>query len=250
MKNIKRFICIFLLLIFLIPSTKVLSRAGGGGGGGGGGGSSYSSSSGSGSSSGVGFIGMIVFLGGFLFINKKNNSISTVTLISTRKKILADLNELKINDPAWNFCEIETQIEDSFPLIQEAWMNRDYSPVRHLMTEDFYNTHTVKMNWMALRGEKNILKNIKLKKVIPMVAVENDENGDDYIWILLEARMIDYTINEKDNIITDGDPSMGNSFQEFWKFIKKDGKWLADTILQIDEVSPNFFNNQKIRSSH
>ncbi|WP_460483816.1 Tim44 domain-containing protein, partial [Escherichia coli] len=76
------------------------------------------------------------------------------------------------------------QIEESFPLIQEAWMNRDYSPVKHLMTDNFFDTHTVKMNWMLLKKEKNILSDVELKKVTPILAVENDENGEDFIWVL------------------------------------------------------------------
>ena len=147
---------------------------------------------------------------------------------------------------AWNFYEIETQIEESFPIIQEAWMNRDYSPVKHLMTDNFFDTHTVKMNWMLLKKEKNILSDVELKKVTPILAVENDENGEDFIWVLLKAKMIDYTINEENNCIIDGDYSTANSFEEFWKFIRKEDKWLADTILQVDDIeSLDYFDKLK-----
>ncbi|PWX44981.1 hypothetical protein CYK83_08305 [Clostridium perfringens] len=58
--------------------------------------------------------------------------------------------------------------------------------------------------------------------------------------------MIDYTINEENNCIIDGDYSTANSFEEFWKFIRKEDKWLADTILQVDDIeSLDYFDKLK-----
>lgn len=54
-----------------------------------------------------------------------------------KREAMSTLKDFEIENPAWNFYEIETQIEESFPIIQEAWMNRDYSPVKHLMTDNF-----------------------------------------------------------------------------------------------------------------
>ncbi|WP_283677566.1 Tim44 domain-containing protein, partial [Clostridium perfringens] len=221
----------------------------GGGGGGGRGGSSSHSSHGISSSSPYGNMIDFLILGSFIGINflfVKNGSVSRYKVYSKKREAMSTLKDFEIENPAWNFYEIETQIEESFPLIQEAWMNRDYSPVKHLMTDNFFDTHTVKMNWMLLKKEKNILSDVELKRVTPILAVENDENGEDFIWVLLKAKMIDYTINEENNCIIDGDYSTANSFEEFWKFIRKEDKWLADTILQVDDIeSLDYFDKLK-----
>ncbi|HHD2781554.1 TPA: Tim44-like domain-containing protein, partial [Clostridium perfringens] len=194
---------------------------------------------------GISFLGITIFLG-IHFIFFKNGSVYKYKIYSRKRETLSTIKDFEIENPSWNFYEIETQIEDSFPLIQEAWMNRDYSPVRHLMTDDFYKTHTVKMNWMILKKEKNILDRIKLNKVTPVLAVEDSENHDDFIWVLLNAKMVDYTINEENLEVIDGDPLATNSFEEFWKFVRKDDKWLADKILQVSDIdSLDYFDSLK-----
>lgn len=257
MKTLKKTFVFILLLLFLLPSTSVLCRAGGGGGsgggsGGGGGGSSSSGGRGGGSSysrndgdylygNALNLLVITLFIGSNVLFFKRGK-LSLYSISSKKNESLKTLKYLRKKDSSWNFKNIEKQIRYSFPLIQEAWMERDYSPVKELMTENFFNSHTVKMNWMLLKKEKNILDNIKLKKITPIKVNENKDNSEDFIWVLLKASMIDYTINEENNLIIDGNYSKSNTFYEFWKFVKKDDKWLADSILQLDRVdSLNYF---------
>lgn len=98
----------------------------------------------------------------------------------------------------------------------------------------------------AFKERKNILDRIKLNKVTPILAVEDNKNRDDFIWVLLNAKMVDYTINEENLKVIDGDPLNAHSFEEFWRFVRKDDKWLADKILQVNDIdSLDYFDSLK-----
>ena len=79
------------------------------------------------------------------------------------------------------------------------------------------------------------MENIQLLKSLPVAVHDDHDNSRDYIWFYIKGRMIDYTINTDTQLIIEGSSSP-SSFVEYWKFVRKDGRWVLNKILQKDEV--------------
>lgn len=246
MKKFSKYFIIFLIMIMMIfqSYTIAFARSGGGGSGGssggsggssGGGGHSgtrYYSDRGTGRSNPLGNVIFIIFIGA---IWQRENIICKIKVTrknSQAKNLIAYLKKI---DNDYSDEILDKRVEETYFKMQEAWTNRDTEISREYMSDSIYDLHTSKLAWMKVRNQRNILNNIKLLDFKPVSIKHYKDNSKDVIWFYIKGSMIDYIINEETNEVIDGN-FKSNSFVEFWKFIKKDNKWVIDTISQKDEV--------------
>lgn len=234
---VKRILVIFLLVSIMSGPRIVFARAGGGTSGGHTSSSNHNSSinrsstNKSSSSDDLGIVGktiMAIIFGipTVVFV------IFKIKLNNKSVKCISDINELSKSDYNWNYENIKKNIEEAFYKVQSAWMERDQDIAKEYMSDKLYSKHKLETENMKLRREKNILENLTLLGVIPR-SVQNNEGTDmDCIWFEIRAKAKDYTINEDTNKVIQGKYRRCNQFTEYWKFTRKDNRWVLDEIKQ------------------
>ena len=224
--------------IFSLISITAL-RAGGGssGGGGGGGGGSSDSSSHHHSSTGRNSSPIAAIINAFLMpiLFFFSSIVFYVQLTKRARKAKKLMKQMMQSDNAWKYKEISTDVEEAYMAIQEAWANMDMTPAKRYMSDELLDNFQTQLNWTKHKNQKHVMENIQLLKSLPVAVHDDHDNSRDYIWFYIKGRMIDYTINTDTQLIIEGSSSP-SSFVEYWKFVRKDGRWVLNKILQKDEV--------------
>ncbi|GAA0085846.1 Tim44-like domain-containing protein [Clostridium sp. CTA-7] len=245
---LKRVSVIILVILFVNGPLVAYARAGGGGSGGGGGGGGSSSSSHGGSPGGSyrgrsNPIASIINIGMFVIIGSAGTIVLKVRLSKKKVKSISAIKSLAKNDHNWDYDNIKNDIEEAFYKVQIAWMERNQDLAKEYMSEKLYIRHKSKTEWMKVRKEKNILEKIKLLSTTPIALKDEDGTSNDCLWIHIRAKSIDYTINEETNQIIEGNKYRVTHFEEYWKFIKSEKRWVLYEIKQIDDINDlDFFD--------
>lgn len=232
-----------LILIALIISTPklALARAGGGGSGGsgggsGGGGGSHHAGTTGGYSGRSNPISSIINIGMFLCISSAGVIVYKVRISKKKLKSVSVIKQLSKNDFNWDYNEMKNDIEEAFYNIQNAWMERNQDLAKEYMSEKLYIRHKSKTEWMKVRKEKNILKNVKLLRAIPISVKDKEGLEEDAVWVYIKAKSKDYIINEESGDLISGNKYKTVTFEEYWKFIRNNRRWILDEIRQIEDV--------------
>lgn len=192
----------FILLVMLTISTPIttFARAGGGSS------SSSSSSSSSRSSSrssrrhkqyplvGFSIWGCVVLAG----------TVGTVNLKKKKTESISKIKNLANNDINWNYKDIQRDVEEAFYNVNTAWMEKNQDLAKEYMSNKIYEKHKSQTEWMEVKKEKNILEKIKLISSLPVKIEDFEGTDNDYMWIHIEAKAIDYVINEETLDIVSG----------------------------------------------
>ena len=230
-----------LLLLIVLPVNAAMARAGGGGGGSGGGGGgggtggTHSFSSHKQPSSPLSrFFNYIIFgavaSGGAIvfFIRIHVKGVKARSIMKRLEKM----------DHSWNYKDYKKTIETIFYKVQNAWMERNQDLASSCLSRSLYDQYQIKSEWMIVRHEKNILKNIRLMEAIPVDVEDFDGDKNDFMWIYIKARAIDYIIDDQTMSLKSGSKT-SKPFVEYWKLIKENGAWVLDEIKQKDELDLN-----------
>lgn len=171
------------ILICLMCSMPVWTRAGGGGGGSGSGGSSgsgggsFSGSSSDASGSQSGNVVGVFVQGMFLLVLASGGSI--VLIWKGRKAKRRSRQAMKVfaqMGDNWDAKEIQRQVEEAYFQIQECWRRMDISYGAPYLSEELQKEFDSKIQWMVIRNEEVIQKNVRLLRAMP-VSVQ-DEPGE------------------------------------------------------------------------
>lgn len=231
----------------LFPVNIAFARAGGGGGGSGGsGGGSGGSSGGSTNNrtpytsntrratpieSILDYILFAAFVSGGAIIFFVQVRIKSTKTKNAMKK-LSEINS------TWDYKQFRKTAEETFYAVQKAWMERDQDISKSYMSQSLYEQYKTKSEWMKLRHEKNILKKMHIIDILPVKAEDHDGDSDDMIWVYIKARMADYIVDDRTMAVKSGS-KFNESFEEYWKFIKENNKWVLGEIRQKNEFDVN-----------
>lgn len=230
---------IILLILILNGSLTVFARAGGGGSssGGGGGGSTGSSRSSRGGSTGSrNPIDSIIGFGAFAIMASAGTIILKIRIGKKKAKSISVIKDLSKCDDNWNYKNIKRDIEEAFYKVQTAWMDRNQDLAKEYMSDDLYTKHRTQTEWMKVKKQKNILDDITLLRATPIGVQDYEGIDEDIIWVYMKATSQDYIIDEETNEVIEGKAYKHVQFQEYWKFIRKEKRWVLDEIRQIDEI--------------
>lgn len=238
-----KYIIVILLVIFMsLSSSLVLARAGGGSTSGG------STSGGSSSShthshrsrypnwgyEEVSPLGNLIIIITMFLVGGSGSIIFAMRVYKKQRKSKKLIRQLKRIDKGWNYNDIEKRVKEAFYIIQNAWCERNQDIARDYMSDRIYELHSNKTNWMIIKNQKNILKDVYLLDIKPVCVKDFLDDSKDAIWFYIKASMVDYTIDEITMEIIEGN-SRREKFVEYWKFIRGEHGWVLDEILQEDE---------------
>ena len=221
----KRIVAILLALILVLTAIIVISFAdfgdfggdadfGGGGdyGGGGdwgGGGDYYSSSDGgSGGGGGIGTIIVFLIVVGFIIyavIKSKNNKSAPRVNVgdrSTPDSELRPLTEYSAIDPDFDASELREKASNLYVRMQNCWTRGDISELRPYFTDALFTQFERQLAAKRAQHLTNYVERISVQNVA--VRGFKQTNGVDHMIIKLEARIVDYTLNDQTGALVSG----------------------------------------------
>jgi predicted lipid-binding transport protein (Tim44 family) len=241
---IKNILAVLLIVLIFSGQTVAFARAGGGSSGSSHGGTSHSSSPSHSSSSSTrsskryGFIDFIIAIGTLIFVSILVSIIvRKVRLTKNKYKSISVIQNLSKYDGNWDYDSLMKDIKDAFYMVQIAWRERNQDLAKECMSEYLYGKHKFQTEEMKLLKEKNILENTVLLDAIPIGLQDLGGIDKDYVWVHIKAKCRDFTINEETNEIINKKSSKDEYFEEYWKFIRNEKRWVLDDIRQIDQIT-------------
>lgn len=116
--------------------------------------------------------------------------------------------------------------------VQEAWMVRDMSSVRTLLTPAMYDTFQQECERLRAAGRVNYLDHITIRSA--QVTEAWQESGQDFVTVHLLASLMDYTIDENSKQVVEGSRTTPVTFEEYWTFVRPVGPqaWKLSAIQQ------------------
>ena len=240
MKN-KKYILIFAVLLLVLLAVPVWGRAGGGGSSGSGGGGGSSSSGGGSYTShrsyykGGNVAGMILQAGVVFFTASGGTIVLIRKAMAARarsRKAMAFYAQLGDN---WDYREIQRQVEETYFQVQECWRRMDVSYGAPYLSQELLEEFDSKIQWMQVRGEAVVQKNVKLLSAMPVYVEDNPGEEYDMIWYLIHGKMTGYYIDVNTRKVIRGN-TRPEAFFEYWKFVYRGERWVLQEIKQKDEM--------------
>lgn len=243
-KKLKKMVTMIVLLLLISAPINVFARAGGGGGGHSGGSSSHSSSSSSGRGgysnsnepkSLLDKIKSVLIVVGFSLVARWKKIIAAMKRRYLGVEVRASLKKLKKEHAHCDWKRVKLDIKEDFYKIQDAWTKRDQEISKEYMSEYLYESHKTQCSWMRIKNEINILEGMKIKSITPM-SLEVGQGEKDSIVVCISAKAKDYIIKESTGEVLRGNYRIRESFNEYWRFVWNNQRWIADEITQVDEI--------------
>jgi predicted lipid-binding transport protein (Tim44 family) len=136
-------------------------------------------------------------------------------------------------DPSFDETRFSDLCMDNFFKIQGAWINRDVTGIKNILTDEMYGI--IQQDADKLKAEKKInkLENIAVRSVEITEAWQ--EGGMDFITVKFLASLLDYTVSESGELLS-GSKTEPVKFEEYWTFTRPAGsnKWQLSAINQVD----------------
>lgn len=176
---------------------------------------------------------IVSFLGhlSILLILGSSVIVFEIKLINRKRHTKKIMRLLDNKDHTWKYKNIQRIVVDSYYNLQKAWTSQNLKIAKDYISPELYEMYEIRIEWMKMRKEKNILKKIKLKKAIPVQLHDDIDDSKDYVWYYIKGQMVDYTINVNTLEIVNGNNTK-STFVEYWKFGKSNTKWVLKQIIQ------------------
>lgn len=137
-------------------------------------------------------------------------------------------------DSSFDEKRFKDQCMDHFFKIQGAWINRNLSGVKALLTEEMFGI--IQGDAEKLRQEKKInrLENIAVRSVD--ISEVWQESGQDFITVRFYANLLDYVEDETTGKVLSGSKTEPVKFEEYWTFTRPVGNnsWKLSAIQQLE----------------
>jgi predicted lipid-binding transport protein (Tim44 family) len=159
-------------------------------------------------------------------------SSATMDISDATSDLERGLGHIRQMDAGFDPRRFSDTASDLFFRVQGAWMGRDMTPVRDLLTPEMFET--MQKDCDRMRAERYIdrMENIAVRSVDITEAWQ--ESGRDYVTVRFLASMLDYTIDERTNDVIKGSRTETVKFEEYWTFVRPVGAnpWRLSAIQQ------------------
>ena len=228
----KRLFAILLALTLLLCAFAVFSHAdfgdfggdadyGGGGGGGdwGGGDNDYGSSSSSGGGAFLSgyFAGLasgnpgsiaftLVIAAVVIYIIIKSKKAKKFVNVGDRRTpdtALKPLDQYKEIDPLFNEADLREKVSNLYVQMQNCWTAKDIEPLRPYFTDALFTQFERQLEQKKAQGVTNYVERISVQYVNVRGFTQDGEC--DHMIVELQARIVDYTLNDATGAVVSGD---------------------------------------------
>lgn len=174
--------------------------------------------------------------------NSKNRGNSshrrTVNIPSQKPEVLVnDISELKSRDPNFNESKFLGDAANLYVRMQDAWSNKDLSPVRSRFTEEFYAKTERQVQSYINHNQTNHVERVSVlsTKIVGCTC----DSKNDIITVELLARIVDYTTDDRTGNIIRGDRNRELFMTYRQTFIRTKGKLTSDEKVVDDKHCPS-----------
>jgi len=151
----------------------------------------------------------------------------------TEADVQTGLRHIRQMDPSFDEARFSDLCMDNFFKIQGAWINRDMTLVKNILTQEMFGI--LQRDADKLKAEKKInkLDNIAVRSADITEAWQ--EGGTDFITVRVLASLLDYTVSESGELLA-GSKTEPVKFEEYWTFARPvgSGNWQLSAINQPD----------------
>lgn len=98
--------------------------------------------------------------------------------------------------------ELNQMAYDTYVKLQNAWMQKDLAPVRHLLTDEMYNMYEMQLDTLRTNKQTNVMTNFKFKRAYTSGIARY--NGQETLTMVLEVSCKDYLVDDTSNEIIQG----------------------------------------------
>ncbi len=155
----------------------------------------------------------------------------------TPSKEESALMQIKKNNPAFSLDSFKTRIKNAFRIIQDSWMNRDLSDAEMFLADGTYEQFQIQINGMIEDNNVDIMKDLK---ILNTCAIKAESTNDyDSIYVTIQAKAINYLMNQKTGAIIIGSKTEPEKFAEVWCFMRRKGTKELNSKGLIEGYCPN-----------
>lgn len=143
------------------------------------------------------------------------------------------LRHIRQLDPSFDEKRFSDLCTDNFFTIQGAWINRDMTSVKNILTEEMFGIFQNDADKLRMEKKINKLDNIAVRSVEVTEAWQ--EGGQDFITVRFLANLLDYTESESGALLS-GSKTEPVKFVEYWTFTRPAGsnRWQLSAINQAE----------------
>lgn len=136
-------------------------------------------------------------------------------------------------DPSFDETRFKDLCMDNFFKIQGAWINRDMTGVKNILTDEMFRILQRDADKLKVEKKLNKLDNIAVRSVEVTEAWQ--EGGMDFITARFLASLLDYTVSESGELLS-GSKTEPVKFEEYWTFTRAAGNnmWQLSAINQAN----------------
>jgi len=120
--------------------------------------------------------------------NRNTKRRKTISRINYINDIL--INKFDLTPGEGYDVELIQNAYKNYVKIQEAWMNRNLSPIKHLLTDEMYNMYQMQVDTLIEDNQINIMSNFKF--ICGKIKSINQNNGMETIKMILCVQCKDY----------------------------------------------------------
>ena len=145
------------------------------------------------------------------------------TLVSTRD-VTGWVNALRLKDPRFELEPLLERTRTLFLALQDAWFQRDLTPVRPLLSDATYQRFEVQLQLMAAQGVRDAITDIQVLDV-QLIGLEQSL-WFDTVHLRVRARMRDTDVpaaTSNADAVAAARRAPLEGFTEVWSFVRKPG---------------------------
>lgn len=190
-----------------------------------GGTSSYGSNSGGGG--GSWFITFLVIALIIIFVMKgKNNkggaNARPVNAGGTFTTGLRPMNEYTTLDANFDLQAFSEKLSNLYVKMQNGWTDKEIEPLRPYFTDGLFTQMERQIHAYKTKGQTNYVERIAVLSVTPRGFRQS--GGEDHIYVELQARIVDYTLEDSTGRLVSGDKTREKFMTYEWDVSRASGQ--------------------------
>lgn len=192
------------------------------------GGSSSGSSSGSGGVVGAVIVWLIIiFIIVFAVVkNKKSGGPGTVVRgaggQATPMNLLQPIGNYTRLDPGFSEAAMREKISNLYVQFQNAWHNKDLSPLRPYMTDAYYAQSDAQLEHYRRDRQTSYLERIAVLGV--QLSGFTQQNGNDVMVARINARFVNYVLDDNTGALVRGSRTAEKFMEYEWRLERTSGR--------------------------
>ncbi len=161
--------------------------------------------------------------------------------IKQSKFVKGKLQAAASNDSAWDEQKLTDYAKSVFLRYQQDWSNFNTASIQTYTTPNYHHHASLLLYILQQMGRKNMMDNVQVAEIMITDAHDSEQNNQDAFTVGITASARDQLIDTQtgENLFTGG-----NSFTEYWRFVRSGDTWLLDGITQA--TANNVTNNAQL----